>query len=620
MSEQENDKNNTPPTAKLSGLSLNPSAGTFTPRAAAKAFVPSWMPPPSANTASESASSSSGIDFNAPPPAAVLNKTLGSFDPVIAPTPTNTAGLDFNGPPPSAVLNKSFDATSRASASTPIPALAPPTPKSATPVPRPASPAPAAAAAASKKQSAGPSASSTSTPANANAEDHDDDEAVDQETLTEFFGKEHVNVIFIGHVDAGKSTMGGRILEASGMIDKRTLEKYEKEAKEAGRDSWYLSWALDTNVEERAKGKTVEVGRAYFETDTRRYTILDAPGHKTYVPSMIGGAAQADVAVLVISARKGEFETGFEKGGQTREHAVLAKNGGINKLVVVINKMDDPTVQWSKERYDECVEKLSPFLKSNRYNLKTDVMFMPVSGYTGANIKRGIDPKDCDWYSGPSLLDYLDSIKISERRINAPFRMPISDKYRDMGPMVVGKIEAGSLKKGAHILMMPNAVKIEVQAIYNELEEEIPAAAVGDNVRLRLRGVEEEDVMPGFVLCSSKHPVHAVSKFEAALGILEHKNIICAGYTAVLHIHTAIEEITLSAMIHLIDKKTGRKSKKPPQFLKKGQQGIVMIETAGPLCVETFADSPQMGRFTVRDEGKTIAIGKITKLHGVEGL
>ncbi|CAO3567843.1 unnamed protein product [Mortierella alpina] len=466
MSEQENDGSNTPPTAKLSSLSLHPSAGTFTPRAAAKPFVPSWMPQSSPDAAPQPANSSPDIDFNAPPPAAVLSKSI--------------------------------DTPNRASAPTPVPALSPPTPKSATPVPRPASPAspaPAAAAtatAASKKQTAGTSALSANTPANATAEDNDDVEAVDQETLTEFFGKEHVNVIFIGHVDAGKSTMGGRILEASGMIDKRTLEKYEKEAKEAGRDSWYLSWALDTNVEERAKGKTVEVGRAYFETDTRRYTILDAPGHKTYVPSMIGGTAQADVAVLVISARKGEFETGFEKGGQTREHAVLAKNGGINKLVVVINKMDDPTVAWSKARYDECVEKLSPFLKSNRYNLKTDVMFMPVSGYTGANIKRGIDPKDCDWYSGPSLLDYLDSIKISERNISAPFRMPVSDKYKDMGSMVVGKIEAGSLKKGAHVLMMPNAAKIEVQAIYNELEEEIPAAAVGDNVRLRLRGVEEE--------------------------------------------------------------------------------------------------------------------------------
>ncbi|KAG0061290.1 translation termination factor GTPase eRF3 [Linnemannia elongata] len=602
MSHQDNDKTTTPPTTKLAGLSLNPNTGAFVPRAGAKAFVPSWMPPP-APAPAPAPPSSSGIDFNAPPPAAVLNKTVDT-----PPTRAAAPNPEISAPRPTvAVSNKSavVDRAASPAVPTPVPTLAPPTPRTNTPVQKTSSSAPKKATAAAAEAAGG------------GAEEADED-AVDQETLTEFFGKEHMNVIFIGHVDAGKSTMGGRILEASGMIDKRTLEKYEKDAKEAGRDSWYLSWALDTNAEERAKGKTVEVGRAYFETDTRRYTILDAPGHKTYVPSMIGGAAQADVAVLVISARKGEFETGFEKGGQTREHAVLAKNGGINKLIVVINKMDDPTVNWSKERYDECVEKLSPFLKSNRYNLKTDVMFMPVSGYTGANIKKSMDPKVCDWYSGPSLLDYLDSITITDRKLNAPFRMPISEKYKDMGTIVVGKIEAGSIKKGVQVLMMPNAVKVEVANIYNELEKEIPVAGVGDNIRLRLRGVEEEDVMPGFVLCSLKHPVHAVSKFEAALGILDLKNIIASGYTAVLHIHTAIEEITLTAMLHLIDKKTGRKSKRPPQFLKKGQQGIVTIETSGgALCVETFADSPQMGRFTLRDEGKTIAIGKITKLLGV---
>ncbi|KAF9586273.1 translation termination factor GTPase eRF3, partial [Lunasporangiospora selenospora] len=476
MSDPDNNNNNSnnnngasqPPTAKLSGLSLNPSAGAFVPRAAAKAFVPSWMPSPAATSAPSATTNptpaaSSGLDFNTPPPAAVLSKTSES-------------GAAKPGPP----------TTVPAPAPTPASKPTPPIAKSDASLkkkdnPKPAGPSSSAAASAS--------ASSSSAPAVAASEEPDE---VDQGTLTEFFGKEHMNVIFIGHVDAGKSTMGGRILEATGMIDKRTLEKYEKDAKEAGRDSWYLSWALDTNAEERAKGKTVEVGRAYFETDARRYTILDAPGHKTYVPSMIGGAAQADVAVLVISARKGEFETGFEKGGQTREHAVLAKNGGVNKLVVVINKMDDLTVQWAKERYDECVEKLSPFLKANRYNLKTDVIFMPVSGYTGANIKRPIDPKDCDWYTGPTLLDHLDSLKIADRKLNAPFRMPVSEKYKDMGAVVVGKIDAGSIKKGGTLLMMPNAIKVEVQAIFNELEEEIPVAVVGDNIRFRLRGIEEE--------------------------------------------------------------------------------------------------------------------------------
>lgn len=197
--------------------------------------------------------------------------------------------------------------------------------------------------------------------------------------------------------------MGGNLLYLTGMVDKRTMEKYEREAKEAGRESWYLSWALDSTPQERAKGKTVEVGRAYFETDSRRYTILDAPGHKTYVPSMISGAAQADVAILVISARKGEFETGFEKGGQTREHIMLVKTAGVSKVIIVINKMDDPTVEWQKTRYDEIKDKLTPFIRSAGFNLKTDVTFIPVSAYTGANLKENVSKSVCSWWSYVSL-------------------------------------------------------------------------------------------------------------------------------------------------------------------------------------------------------------------------
>ncbi len=268
-------------------------------------------------------------------------------------------------------------------------------------------------------------------------------EVVDEATLAEIYGKEHVNIIFLGHVDAGKSTLGGSILISTGMVDERTLDKYKREAKDAGRETWYISWALDLNKEERAQGKTIEVGRGFFETEKRRYSILDAPGHKTYVPNMIGGASQADVGILVISARKGEYETGFEKGGQTREHAMLAKTQGVNKLVIVVNKMDDPTVEWSEARFKECTSKLVQFLKGVGYNPKTDIAMMPVSAQTFTGIKERVPKNLAPWYDGPSLLEYLDNMQALERKLNAPFMMPIAAKYKDMGTMIEGKIESG---------------------------------------------------------------------------------------------------------------------------------------------------------------------------------
>jgi len=438
----------------------------------------------------------------------------------------------------------------------------------------------------------------------------------DQSILEDLYGdvKEHLNIVFIGHVDAGKSTMGGNLLFLTGMVDKRTMEKYEREAKEAGRESWYLSWALDSTPQERLKGKTVEVGRGYFETPARRYTILDAPGHKTFVPSMISGAAQADVAILVISARKGEFETGFERGGQTREHIMLVKTAGVTKIIIAINKMDDTTVNWEKSRYEEVKDKLTPFVKSAGFNPKTDVTFIPVSAYTGVNLKDRVPKAVCGWWSGPSFLEHIDHMPMVHRKINAPLMLPISEKYKDMGTIVVGKLESGHIRKGDSLMLMPNKNLVEVAAIYNEMEDEITSAFSGDNVRIRLRGVEDEDISPGFVLTSPQKPVHAVRQFEAQLAILEHKSIICAGYSAVMHIHTLAEEVTLPALLHYFDKSTGRKSKKPPQFAKKGQKIVALVEASDLVCVERFVDYPQLGRFTLRDEGRTIAIGKITKL------
>ncbi|KAJ0058455.1 hypothetical protein NL108_014639, partial [Boleophthalmus pectinirostris] len=411
--------------------------------------------------------------------------------------------------------------------------------------------------------------------------------------------KEHINVVFIGHVDAGKSTIGGQIMYLTGMVDKRTLEKYEREAKEKNRETWYLSWALDTNQEERDKGKTVEVGRAYFETDKKHFTILDAPGHKSFVPNMIGGASQADLAVLVISARKGEFETGFEKAGQTREHAMLAKTAGVKHLIVLVNKMDDPTVNWSLERYEECKDKLMPFLKKVGFNPKKDIHFMPCSGLTGANLK---DPTDlCPWYIGLPFIPHLDSLPNLNRSRDGPVRLPIVDKYKDMGTVVLGKLESGSIIKGQQLVMMPNRHVVEVLGLLSD-EVETEDAGPGENLKIRLKGIEEEEILPGFILCTPDNLCHSGRIFDAQIVIIEHKSIICAGYNAVLHVHTCIEEVEITAFRCLVDKKTGERSRTRPRFVKQDQVCIARLRAAGTICLETFKDFPQMGRFTLRDE------------------
>jgi len=429
--------------------------------------------------------------------------------------------------------------------------------------------------------------------------------------------REHLNIVFIGHVDAGKSTIAGSVLYHTGMVDERTIQKYEKEAKENNRESWFLAYIMDTNEEERAKGKTVEVGRADFETKTKRYTILDAPGHKNYVPNMIGGASQADVGILVISAKKGEFESGFTKGGQTKEHSMLAKTLGIKYLLVVINKMDDPTVEWAKERYDEIQNTLSPYLKQCGFNLK-DVIFLPISGLKGTNLKERLTKDVCPWYDGPSMLETLDILKPIDRLSSAPLRMPITDKYRDRGAVVVlGKVESGQITKGDTLVIVPNKVQVEVLGLFTSETTAVKTAKAGENVRVLIKGIDEENVHRGYLLSDKTKPVACQAKFEAQLAILEllpHKSIFSAGYTAIIHIHTAVEECTVTALVSQIDKKTLQVVKRKPQFIKNGGLVNCIIECNQPIPLELFSEIPQLGRFTLRDEGKTVAVGKVIAL------
>lgn len=436
--------------------------------------------------------------------------------------------------------------------------------------------------------------------------------------------REHFNLVFIGHVDAGKSTLSGNILYITDHVDKRTIERYEREAKERNRDSWFLAYIMDTNEEERAKGKTVEVGRAMFNTEKKRYTIMDAPGHKNYVPNMIMGASQADIAVLVISARKGEFETGFDRGGQTREHAMLAKTLGVNHLVVVINKMDDPSVNWSKVRYDECVTKLRPFLRSCGFTIKKEVTFLPISGLSGANVVEEVDSSICPWWSVshkkgennttyPTLIGLLDDLEIQGREPTAPLRIPVLDRYNDRGTIAMGKVESGTIRPGMKVTVMPTRNVYKVDTVWAN-EEVISAARPGENILVKLSGCGVEDIPKGFVICTDP-PCRAVNRLICQIGLMDMPDnckVFTAGFEAMFHSHTCEEECTVIKLFETTNRKG--QVNKTAAFANVGMKVVCMIETERSVPVSTFADEPFLGRFTLRTEGKTIAVGKILKL------
>ena len=436
--------------------------------------------------------------------------------------------------------------------------------------------------------------------------------------------RDHLNLVFIGHVDAGKSTLSGNILYLTDNVDKRTIEKYEQEAKERNRESWFLAFIMDTNEEERAKGKTVEVGKAFFSTEVKRYTILDAPGHKNYVPNMIQGATQADIAILVISARKGEFETGFERGGQTREHALLAKTLGVTYLIVAVNKMDEPTVQWKKERYDECVTKIRPFLKSCGFTIKTEIKFMPISGLGGANVKDEVDPKVCSWWkesytsaenntTAPTLLSLLDSLTMKGRDATAPLRIPILDRYNDRGTIAMGKVESGTVRPGMKVIVMPTNNEYKVDEVWAN-EDPVSAARPGENVLIKLSGAKVGDILKGYVLCS-KPPCRAVNKIICEIAITDmpdNQKIMTAGFQCMFHAHTCEEECTVSKVFETTNSKG--QVVKGARFASVGMRAVVMLDLTQTAPLERYEDFDFLGRVTLRTEGKTVAIGKVIKL------
>ncbi|KAJ8944129.1 hypothetical protein NQ318_013313 [Aromia moschata] len=426
-------------------------------------------------------------------------------------------------------------------------------------------------------------------------------------------GKEHLYMVVIGHVDAGKSTLMGHLLYDIGQVSQRIMHKYEQESRKLGKQSFIYAWVLDETGEERNRGITMDVGRFQFDTKTKSVTLLDAPGHKDFIPNMISGTGQADVALLVVDATRGEFETGFDYGGQTREHALLARSLGVTQLAVAINKLD--TVNWSKERFDEIVKKLKAFLKQAGFK-ESDVTFVPCSGLTGQNLtSKPTENSLAAWYTGPCLLDVIDNFRSPERPISKPFRLSINDIFKGTGAAfcVSGRIETGTLSIGDKVLVCPNRESAVVKSL---AIEEVPKTIVfaGDQATVTLSGIEMQNVSVGNILCDPQNPVPVAMRFQARIVVFNVTVPITKGFSVVLHHQSLGEPVIVSKLISQLNKSTGEVLKKHPRFLGNNTSAIVEIQASRPLALELYSECKELGRVMLRVGGVTIAAGLITKI------
>jgi len=425
--------------------------------------------------------------------------------------------------------------------------------------------------------------------------------------------KKHLNLVIIGHIDHGKSTLMGAMLIKSGAISDREARELEKLAKEYDRESWSYAYVFDRLKEERQRGITIDLAFRKFETKTKYFTIIDAPGHADFVKNMITGASQADAAILVVSGKKGEMEVGIAANGQTREHAYLAQTLGVKQVVVAVNKAD--VYDYSEARYNEVKDATSELLKSIGFPLKK-IPFVPVSGIKAENLTDKTDK--LSWYDGPTLLEAIDNFEIPAKPTNKPLRIPIQDAYniKGTGVVPVGRVETGLLKKNDKIVIMPTGFRGEIRSIEMH-HEEIPQAEPGDNIGFSIRGISMDDVGRGDVMGHPNNVPTVITpkgNWTGQIIVIWHPTVIAQGYTPVIHAHTAQVAARFTELIKKLDQKTGAVIEDNPKFLKRNEAAIVKLQPIKKLCIEKYDEFPELGRFAVRDMGRTACVGIVKDL------
>ncbi|TKR93365.1 hypothetical protein L596_007837 [Steinernema carpocapsae] len=430
-------------------------------------------------------------------------------------------------------------------------------------------------------------------------------------------GKENINLVIVGHVDAGKSTMMGHLLCQLEYVDKRVINKYKHESSKLGKGSFAYAWVLDETEEERDRGVTMDIARTYFETENKKVVLLDAPGHKDFIPNMITGASQADAALLVVNATKGEFETGFDQGGQTREHVMLLRSFGVTRMAVAVNKMD--TVGWNQDRFDEIIAKMKQFLvKQAGYK---EVKFIPLSGLDGTNLTKR-PAHDCalaKWYDGPSLVEVIDGLPSAKHSSDAPLRVLIHDVTRctDTRLEVCAKVEAGHIEAGDKVVILPGIVPVQVkQASLENSDVTNEICFAGDQCLISLSGQFEADsITAGHVISrGGEECLKPATRFLVRMLTFDIKIPFIKGTRAELFAHSMCCSVAIVKMNALIDKSTGKVEKEKPRFITRNSSALLEIQTESPVALEPYTSCKTLGRITLRDKGETIAAGIVEKV------
>ncbi len=410
--------------------------------------------------------------------------------------------------------------------------------------------------------------------------------------------KPHVNLVTIGHVDQGKSTLIGRLLYDTNSIPEQEMRKIEEKAKELGKESFKFAFVMDRLKEERERGLTIDIMHQRFETDKYYFTIIDAPGHRDFVKNMITGASQADAAILVVGVKEGVMP-------QTKEHVYLIRTLGINQLIVVINKMDE--VNYDKAAYEKTKEEVEKLLRTVGYDT-SKIPFVPISAWYGDNVVQRSDKMS--WYDGPTVVDALDSINPPEQPVDKPLRIPIQDVYSitGVGTVPVGRVESGVLKVGDSLVFMPSNKKGEVKSIEMH-HEPIQEARPGDNIGFNVRGVGKDEIKRGDVAGHPDNPPTVAQEFTAQIIVLQHPTVITKGYTPVFHINTAHVAGMIEEILKKIDPRTGEVVEENPDFIKAGDAAVIKVKPLKPVCIERQRDFPKLAKFAIRDMGMTVAAG-----------